>query len=221
MKAIPLSELIGQRFGRLVCIEQRGKIGRVRAFLFRCDCGTEKQLAAGSVRSGGTKSCGCLHADNNRTLKRYKGAHGECHKTPEHRSWQAMLARCTNSSHVAYSNYGGRGIKVCQQWQGKGGYAQFLADMGRRPSLAHTLDRINGDGDYEPQNCRWADKATQLKNRRVARLIEVDGEMVNVSVAAERAGISRALLRYRLNKGWPVDRALSTPPDTRWKKPRD
>lgn len=104
--------------------------------------------------------------------------HGKT-RTPEHIVWLGMLDRCRNTNHPAYPRYGGRGIKVCDQWSNS--FPNFLEDMGERPSLSHTLDRIDNDGNYEPENCRWATKKEQANNRRKNVTLNVGGTVLTVS----------------------------------------
>ena len=147
--------LPGTRFGRLVIVRltaERSSRGE-RRYLCRCDCGTEKIVTQGNLRSGGTKSCGD-----------HGWRHGLAHH-PLYDTWGTMLARCRNPNNKRYADYGGRGITVCMRWQGEDGFPNFLADMGERPE-GTTLDRINNDGDYEPINCRWATPSEQRLNQR-------------------------------------------------------
>lgn len=151
-------DLTGRRFGKWTVLsrapnEPNGKI----SFNVRCDCGTEKQVRSQSLTSGGTTQCyHCVHL-----------RHGDC-KAREYNSWANMIQRCTNPKHPKYPDYGGRGIKVCEHWRSS--YPNFLADVGRRPSLAHTLDRFpDVNGNYEPGNVRWADATQQANNRRPRR----------------------------------------------------
>ena len=124
-----------------------------------------------------------------------------------HNSWRAMKERCNNPNYRCYARYGGRGIKVCERWQGADGFSNFLHDMGDRPN-GTTLDRINLDGNYEPSNCRWADQKTQLRN---------SSKVINALLTAEElksAACCSNVVYRRIKDGWPKDKALSTPSKT-------
>lgn len=161
----------GQRFGRLVVLCEGTRLSK-RRWDCRCDCGSGKTVFGFSLMSGQTKSCGCLA----RELSSARNTtHGHCSNTNgkstrEYTAWRRMLSRCSNNAHptnVIY--YLNRGIRVCQRWQK---FENFLADIGKHPGKGFSLDRINNNGNYEPGNCRWADAATQIKNRRKHGLIE-------------------------------------------------
>lgn len=158
-------EMTGQRFGRLLVLCRTGLRSRTALWSCRCDCGQEVSVAGGTLRRGNTLSCGCLKRQRASEVGRRNLAHGEGHGTIEYRTWAAMLCRCTNPDHRQFRHYGGRGIRVCERWHT---YANFLADMGRRPSPDLSLDRVDNDGDYEPDNCRWATRKQQMNNRRVS-----------------------------------------------------
>lgn len=119
-------------------------------------------------------------------------------RTPEYRSWSTTRTRCNNPASDDYSNYGGRGISVCERWDC---YENFLADMGRRPSAAHSLDRIDRDGDYAPDNCRWSDKREQRLNSRNIRWVQLGDDVVCVKDAAKRLGIGVATAHDWLKRG--------------------
>jgi len=132
--------------------------------------------------------------------------------SPTYNTWRGMLDRCRSSTHVSYHNYGGRGIKVCDRWLGDQGFQNFLEDMGPRPSSAHSLDRIDNDGHYCPENCRWADRETQGNNQRTNRLITAFGRTQTLAQWSKEVRISHATLRTRIVKcGWESERALTTP----------
>lgn len=136
----------------------------------------------------------------------YKHGHG--YDSPTYRSWKAMKNRCTRPSDKQWKNYGGRGIKICQKWHK---FSGFLEDMGIRPE-GTTLDRIDNDGNYDPQNCRWADIKSQRRNRSDNRIVQYFGKMMPLVSACESAGLPYDTVRTRLDRyGWTESEALSKP----------
>lgn len=130
---------------------------------------------------------------------------GDCGK-PEYRSWESMKYRCLNPNCRAYKDYGGRGIGVYGPWIAS--FAQFLEDVGPRPTLDHCLERIDNNGDYSPGNVRWATPLEQGSNKRNNRVIEFAGETLTLAQWARRVGVHRQVIRWRLNAGWPIERIL-------------
>ncbi|HEY1814872.1 MAG TPA: hypothetical protein VGG74_21140 [Kofleriaceae bacterium] len=120
-----------------------------------------------------TRSCGCLKRDADARWIESNTKHGDAphdgERSPEYSAWAAAIQRCTNPENQSFKNYGARGISVCARWLGNRGFTNFLADMGRRPSSKHSIDRINNDGNYEPSNCRWATAKQQARNKRHRR----------------------------------------------------
>lgn len=156
-----LIDLTGQRFGRLVVLERaENSMGRKARWLCRCECGRETTVVTDNLKSRHTQSCGCYSLE--RATK-----HGACRAgeaMPEYGIWRSMIQRCTNPKDEKFSYYGGRGITVCQRWRES--FANFLEDMGPRPSLNHSLDRIDTERGYFTANCRWSLRSVQNHNRR-------------------------------------------------------
>lgn len=132
-------------------------------------------------------------------------------RSPEYIAWHNMRERCSRPTHRQYGDYGGRGIAVCERWLGRGGFANFLADMGPRPSPEHSLDRIDNDGPYAPWNCRWATVIEQKRNSRRAFYVETATGPRRLVELTDGAGAFYDLVRGRLGKGWSLERALAEP----------
>lgn len=176
-----------------------------------CSCGTHKTVRMSALSSGSIVSCGCLKRERGRLngLANTRHGHASPHtRSRTYRSWESMKARCFNTTHPSYNNYGARGVTVCTEWLQ---FDNFLKDMGIRPANT-SLDRIDTYGNYCSSNCRWATRVTQGRNRRVNRLIQYDGALVPLVVVAERTKISYGLLFDRIVRyGWDVERAITTP----------
>lgn len=132
-------------------------------------------------------------------------------RSPEHRSWLSMMTRClwSKPERADFALYQGKGITICERWKE---FASFLAEMGPKPTVRHTLDRIDSDGNYEPGNCRWATSKEQARNwKRRNRRITFNGETLLLDEWAARIGLTRESLRDRLKTGWTIERALTTP----------
>lgn len=198
-KSLPKSNLNGQKFNQLLVIGAAPAPGQ-GAWLCRCDCGAYTVTRTARIKSGTTKSCGCLR----RTKFRQHGLS----QTPEYMVWAGMKARCLNPRHSAYKRYGGRGITVCDRWMS---LENFYADMGPRPSAQHTLERIDNDKGYSPDNCRWASRSEQSNNRSSCHLVTAFGKTQTIAQWASECGVAEKLLRDRIERGWDFHRAINTP----------
>lgn len=191
------TDLTGQRFGRYTVIKEAITHDKNRKWECRCDCGTIKEVFQNALVIGRVKSCGCFNKDQ-------KTKHG-LEKHPLYPTWRNMVNRCTNPNDARWHQYGGRGITVCARWIGSP--SNFIEDMGDRPNGA-SLDRINNDGDYSPENCRWADGAQQHMNRSVTIWV---GDKCLTHAAREK-GISLSTVYARIHRsGWTIEEALNTP----------
>lgn len=191
-------DLTGQKFGEWTVLE-KGDIGQNGAIYWkcRCSCGTELSVQAGGLRNGHSESCG-----HDRTIHGYS-------LTPTGAAWYGLKQRCNNPKDKNYMSYGGRGIKVCERWLER--FENFLEDMGPSPGKGMSIDRIDVHGNYEPNNCRWATRSEQQRNRRNNPRAEYEGKLVTLVELSERFKISYRALKYRLDNGWEINEALKTP----------
>ncbi len=191
------NDLTGQTFERWKVLEWAGKISFGRhTWLCRCQCGTEKIVIGNTLMAGTSRSCGCLALELVRT-------HG-MESTPTYNSWARMKQRCLNPEYKQYSYHGGRGISICDRWLS---FENFFADMGEKPN-GTSLDRIDNDGNYEPENCRWATPKEQVRNRRNTVWVEFNGEKMPLGELANRVGIPDNILRHRINRGCSAEQAV-------------
>lgn len=203
-----LEIVIGTRYERLTILREiepvrHGK-NLFRRVLCSCDCGNEVQVLFNSLRSRNTQSCGCLRREF-----LFKHGHSQRgRKTKTYTAWRSMVHRCSNPRNKQFKNYGGRGIQVCERWRDN--FENFLADMGEAPT-GMTLDRENNNGNYEPSNCRWATGSEQHRNTRRNVWLKHGGRRMVVADWAHEIGIHPKTLRGRLERGWPVEKALSEP----------
>lgn len=200
---------IGDTFDRLTVLEKlpyERSSGKDVFFMCRCSCGALRKVGCHSLSSGKAKSCGCLSRDRiaNQSRKHGLAKRGALH--PEYHIWSQMRDRCGNPDHKQWKNYGGRGITVCERWHE---FANFIADMGKRPA-GMSLDRKDNSAGYSRENCRWATTSQQSRNTRSNRMLEFNGTKKCLVDWATDLGINPSSLHERLSK-WPIDRALSTP----------
>jgi hypothetical protein len=200
---------IGSQFERLTVIagpfyeNASGNRSKLVHWQCRCICGNETRVCHYQLVRGKTRSCGCIQVKHGETRAWEK-------PSPEWVSWTSMRHRCDNPRNAQYPRYGGRGISVCERWEES--YANFLEDMGRRPTLKHSLDRINVNGPYSPENCKWSTSREQSRNKTTTVILEFNGERLCVRDWSDRTGVSHDAISKRIKAGWSVERTLTTPP---------
>ena len=208
-------DLIGQRFGRLT-VKEFSHVNKWKNTHWKCvcDCGNEVIIYGMSLKSGHTKSCGCYRVEQ---LTGRQTTHGQSVKgkpTKAYVAWIDMHARCDNPEHRSYDNYGGRGILVCDRWFE---FENFYIDMGS-PLPHQSIDRINVNEGYSPENCRWTDWETQANNKRNTRFIEYKGLKMSITQWERFLGFKRYVLQSRIYAGWSVEKAFTTPKQKRRKQ---
>lgn len=225
MGIIPLGVHMGRKlqvltdrdFGWWTVIGVPVRQGKKTLYLCRCQCGTTREVQADSLKGGKSTSCGCLQSQTfglrvSLLAAERRLANGDGYKAPSrtrtYKSWIAMSQRCYHPNSPSFPSYGGRGIAVCDRWRLS--YHHFLADMGERPN-GHSLDRIDNDRGYEPDNCRWATATVQARNQRRSSKITHDGQTLTFAGWADETGFSPRLIRQRIRTGWPVALALTAP----------
>ena len=183
-------DISGQRFGRLVVAEYAGsdRLGKA-IWKCACDCGNDISVRANSLNSGLTVSCGCRRAE---TLSAGRNKHG-LSKYSGYSSWKAMIDRCTNENSKDFKWYGARGIKVCERWFD---IENFAADMGARPSRC-SIDRIDPNGDYTPENCKWSTPLEQGAHKRNNVVVSLAGVTAHVAEVSRKTGIPETTVRRR------------------------
>lgn len=215
-KVHPPIEVGESRFGRLLVIGDADPAvspngERRRRWLCRCDCDTEKEFAESSLKSGNTKSCGCLKRE---TMSATLRTHGMT-DSREYNAYYNMLARCYKSTNAYYADYGGRGITICDRWRfgenSKTGFECFVEDMGPSPSSKHTLERPDTNGNYGPDNGCWATPKLQARNRRSNIRVVLDGVEMCLLEACERKGTPYSRVQMRRWKGWPESEWFAPP----------
>ena len=194
-------DLTGKRYGRLVAVRQAGKGKRGCHLLWECvcDCGNRKIIRSADLRNKKTQSCGCLR-------KEKATKHG-MRNSSTYKSWHSMLQRCTNKNNTRFSDYGGRGINVCERWLK---FENFLEDMGIRP-LNTTIDRIDNNGNYAPSNCKWSMPTAQAKNQRIYSNNKVGNRGVHFRISSGKyqASISVNGKRYHLGSYDTAEEAIA------------
>jgi len=199
-------DLTGMSFGRLKVLnkESKNKFNRW-VWLCLCSCSSNITVDGQGLRAGSTKSCGCFNSDQKRSICIKRNTKHGASKTKLYRVWTSLRERCNSPNVVSYPRYGGRGIYVHPDWES---FERFRDDMGYPPSKKHTIDRIDCNGPYSEENCRWVLQRVQQNNRRNNRLITHNGETRTLQQWVRLTGLPRKTISSRIDRGWPIDKAL-------------
>ena len=187
-------DFTGRKFGRLTVLERTENIGRLTAWLCLCECGTTKSVLAGHLQQARIVSCGCWKKENSKAKATKHGKHG----TKLHWVWLSMRQRCNNPKNKAYKNYGGRGISVCNSWGAFETFEIWALNNGYSEGLS--IDRIENDGNYEPDNCRWIPLAEQNLNTRKNRLVDSPLGRMPLAELSRRSGVNYGTLLSRIER---------------------
>lgn len=202
------SDLIGKCFGRLIVVSRAGSLHRSILFNCKCKCGKTTTVTSSRLRTGNTRSCGCLRHEQ---IIKLNFKHGGT-KTREYAAWHQAKTRCFNPRYHQFEHYGGRGITMCEEWRNS--FTTFLSDMGKAPKGDGQhgyleLDRYpNKNGNYEPGNCRWATRTEQIRNRRSTRYLDFNGRTQTVMEWVKERGLNYHTVVSRLYEGWPIEEIL-------------
>ena len=196
--------MFGKKFGRLqvVAIAEKDKYGH-KKWLCKCDCGTEKIILQGSLTIGRTKSCGCLFKEQ-ASQRAFKHGYGT-KRGSTYWIWPAMKSRCLNKNNKDYANYGGRGIKVCDEWMD---FVNFLFDMGEKPKDL-SIDRINNNGNYSKENCKWATNLEQANNHSNNKRFIFNSRNLTIAEWCREFNLKYQIVNQRIFRGWDIKRALN------------
>lgn len=211
--------LAGMRFGKLTAVKiVRNCEHKCKSVIWqcKCDCGNIVNVRSSNLINGHTKSCGCIRKEIITNRDKEREIHNDCNSRL-YRIWHGMKNRCNNPNTCNYKNYGGKDIKVCQEWEEFIPFREWANSNGYADNL--TIDRIDVNGNYCPENCRWVDIKTQNNNTTRNRLLTAFGKTMNVAQWSEKVGIKRGVIYNRIDTyKWDVEKALTTPVEQR--KPR-
>lgn len=222
-KNIIKNDLNGMRFGKLTVLKQEESKSGQKRWLCQCDCGNFRIVYETKLLNNWIKTCcvDCIEKKvekmviNGKTFYRH-GMSG----TPLHKKWCGMKIRCYQKNSNGYENYGGRGIRICDEWIGENGFQNFYdwsMDNGYMDGL--TIDRIDVNGNYEPSNCRWVTQKEQDNNKRTNHYLEYNGEIKTIAQWSRDTGINKNTIKSRIEKyGWSVEETLTIPPNGKPKK---
>lgn len=196
-------DLLNKRFGRLIVLEKSPLKGKNTKWLCKCDCGNRKLVTTGNLSTGHTQSCGCLRKE---VATESNTTHG-LSKSRFYQCWRDMLDRTHRKQNRAFGNYGGRGITVCNKWNSFQGFKEDMYESYLVHSEIHgekntTLDRIDYNGNYHFDNCRWATPKVQSTNKRSNKRFIIDGELLTAKEISEKFSLPYSTIIKRINRGW-------------------
>jgi hypothetical protein len=198
-----VKDIAGQVFGRAEVIQFDRMVGPRATWLCMCSCGNTFVATGTNLRTGATRSCGCLMVDVNRAKSKHGNARDSGH-SGAYRSWRSMKQRCNDAGCNTYANYGGRGIRHCERWSI---FENFFEDMGPRPD-GYSLERLDCNGDYEPGNCTWIPLNEQAQNTRATVRVKLDGDLVHQAEAARRLSVRPAAIWAWRRYPWRMPKYL-------------
>lgn len=200
----------GMRYGRLLVLgEGERNKQNIRRWSCRCDCGKIKNLKTFDLINGNVVSCGCYSREKFTLMTTRHGGASGGKRTSEYQAWINAKKRCYYPKNKEFKNYGGRGIKMSSDWLND--YSKFISDMGQKPTSKHSLERIDVDGDYFKENCRWATMSEQNLNKRTNRIVSFDAKSQHLCLWAKEMKIKKSTLGSRIKAGWSYEKILSQP----------
>lgn len=198
--------IIGNKYNRLTVISFAELRRNTAYWNCVCECGNSKVICGSAMKNGSIQSCGCLNQELRKSRPSPSKTHGESNKSTEYKTWAGIKRRCTNTKEKSYPNYGGRGIKMSEEWLNS--YETFLADMGRKPTLKHSIDRIDVNGNYCKENCRWATFIEQCNNQRTNVIVKhkpTGKTYSSLAVAARETGGNAKIISQQLCRNHKSD----------------
>lgn len=200
---VDINTMVGKKYGRLTVLGEEPKKGRKRMILSLCECGNKLVASMVDIRFGNTKSCGCITMERVSNLKR---SHSMSNKR-EYRIFRGIIGRCYNKNTKSYFMYGGAGITVCERWRHS--FENFFLDMGERPSPIHSIDRIDNNGSYSAENCKWSTPKEQARNRKSTKWIEHNGQTKSLQEWADLLCINRTNIAKKIKNGFCLSEIIN------------